>query len=423
MCTNPSSPPDYSNVCNSGSQSDGSSVAASTHQIPNLCGTGSECGNISPEWVFYGVNASTCCTGLNVVCQRKDFAGDPLQCCILNYTNTKNLSNCFTDAARQNTCDPKYRNLHLPNCRAVFSNVCIANNSTDANFVQAWQNGNCATFITESLTTPESVTWAQSAMAEVFQKYFSSGSSSSSGGGSQEGIAPPGQSGSFQTYLYNFCSANPTACQVGLNNTCAQYQRTDATGNINIVNFCGCHMSSSVYALYQNKFGIDRACDPLCARMGVIPNTDSAGNVSKCAGNVCIIDDVTVTLDQSTAGNFNFSQSCGGCEGNVNCNCTISGVDINAIEAKLGNISLNQVCQGKLNCFQVDPNNPNSPGVQVPCDSSNTGGGSNNTGGGNSTPGVDPNTANTNAFVALTIILIIFLFIVLLMYFARKYGT
>lgn len=127
-------------------------------------------------------------------------------------------------------------------------------------------------------------------------------------------------------------------------------------------------MLNSVYAQYENLYGISKQCDPICARPSTILFVDNTGQEQLCQSSVCIIDDVTLDFVQSSTGNISKTNICGGCIGAASCRCIISGITLSAAQSGVGNISLSNNCQGALECYQPNPNNPNGPAIQVNCE-------------------------------------------------------
>lgn len=353
-CDQPPNAPNYNNPCTEGDH------VGQLITIQGLCTDPengvTECNRVGPEWTF--ISSSPCpCTGDKIGCRRQFFQGDKRSCCIKNWDETRFISDCYSDPGMKQTCDPNYRGGSENGCRSLFKSVC--SDPTPDKYYDVWSSGDdfCGTMIRDNLLTPEGLSWAQTSMNSVIQKWFTS----------TEGIQPISRAEPFQDYLYNFCSENPSACDIGLSNVCSGYSREGASGNSKIADFCGCHMIPSVYALYSNQYAIGKECDPLCARTTTIPFTNQNGIIQECTSNICIIDDVTLHLTNSSVGNINFYQACGGCSGSASCQCTISGLSLETVEAGLGDINLEQYCQGSLTCYRQDPNNPGGPAIPVDC--------------------------------------------------------
>lgn len=308
-----------------------------------------------------------------------------------------------------------YDELNSPACQNLFNANCVQNLTTDSGFKSAWSvtstnpiTGNfCSNIIEANTLSPQglpnpnvdNVHWAQSSMNSVFEQYYGSVNNGE--------LIPIPNTGSFQDFLYAYCLDTPGACHLALTNICSPVSRTDASFNITIGNFCGCNMLSSQYALYSSQFGISQQCDPLCAKVGVIPLTSGNGQTETCDSNICIIDGATLTFIDSSAGTITFGQICGGCEISTNCTCDISGLSVNATNATIGNINLSQNCQGGIQCWQQGAD---GSAVQVPCDSTVTGGGSSSQ--TNTTiGGLSVETAGI-IFTILIVLILVFAFVV-----------
>ena len=313
------------------------------HKMPNYCGDTYICTSLGAgprsNGGDNGISVATkapedCCDGQRVYCVRVRFPGDPEICCEQSYNQNKILQNCFSGPGNTNACDPKYRDITGTACEDVFVSNCLNAPNTDAEFYAAWTK---TSFCSKSILVraQSNPNWSNAQMNAVFQKYFS-----------QNPIRSGATAGQFQNYLYNLCLNNPSVCQTALINTCINYTNEEAKGNPDVANLCGCHMNSVQNSLYTNVYGINVACTALCARPTTVQTTDATGQVVQCPGSVCIIDDVTISLANSSSGNINFGQVCGGCNGNTACKCLISGVSVDVADSKLGNINLQQNCTG-----------------------------------------------------------------------------
>ena len=330
--------PVYNNEC--------SASIGSEMQIIGYCAeySGNPCAEIQPdEWVFSTTlpcDPNCGSDAVGVRCRRVAFTANPTECCAEDSAN--GFGQCIINGR---TCDPIYRDILGGRCQQLFTQVCV-DNSTDTEFTNAWtKDAFCTKSVARwSRSGQPNLDWIREQMAQVFRNYFRSSET-------QGGIAPIGSSGQFQSILYGVCKAFPAACSTGLYETCLYYNRSSALGNTEIANFCGCHMPSQVYAQYTDLYGIQKECDPLCARTNTIPTTQVNGIPVICTSSQCIIDNVTISLVDSTSGSFNFSQACGGCTAGSQCNCIISDVSIEVIESELGNVSLEQYCTGTTSCY------------------------------------------------------------------------
>jgi hypothetical protein len=359
-CSQPENDPNYANVC--------STSIDEQYTIPGLCGDGNECRYIGDEWTDAGtiVDEEQCpCYGRKVVCQRTSFDADQRQCCLQDFSGTQNRNNCFVG---DTTCAPENRGPTQIGCRTLFSDTCGQTATPiDSVYMQYWDTPDeyCEKTLSgnvqnqNGILNPEGIRWSQSQMSNVLNAYFDN----------VGGIQPPGREGSFQNELYAICMKYPSACDIGLKQVCGNYTRLDAEANVNIGRFCGCHLNSTAYTQYEDQFGIPFNCDPVCSRLDTIPSVNNDYTTSLCEGAICIIDDITLSLvDSSVSGDVNFYQACGGCTGSESCTCIISGVDIIAVESGLGGVNLEQVCGSEPKCYTADTEDPTGPAIPVSCE-------------------------------------------------------
>ncbi len=459
-CSKDSSP-DLSDQCSSATAPPTGTVNVNdtsySYKVPNYCGDTSICDQIGsgtiPAQKFNGFGESVpqqedCCDGTSrIYCLRSFFPGDPGQCCLQSYDLNKIPQNCFTSSSSNGpaqACDPLYRNIVGTGCENLFTSVCVTSPKTDAEFFAAWNNSSfCPQTIIKHTTTPTNAAtaqqnkWANDQVALLFGKYFST---------VETGIQGPATAESFQSTLYNFCLANPAACQTALTTSCVNYTAADYAGNVNVSNFCGCHTNVALTTLYTDLYGIDASCMPSCSRFGTIPSTDSTGAPIKCQGNICIIDNVTITLANSEAGNISFGQFCSGCgsssgsspqgasagdgttgtvtnTSSTSCSCIISNVTISAAEADLGNINLAQAC-GNPTCVTTTATGEKQV---VDCITGQPSGGSLPTPNPQPPPGPTPapappssgvipgtNITPTTAFIIAGVVLFVFILLIIL---------
>lgn len=349
------------NVCNS---------MGDKFEIPDICGDPTMCATLGygNEWISDKEikDKDKCCGGgKRQICERHTFSGNPSRCCTQNYTGTGTNSDCFSDAANSKTCAPKYRSITGSGCRKMFSSVCVDPATSSNDMYDIWNtNPYCSSIIlansqfVNGAYNQEALTWAQSAMSQTFAKFLTF-----TGGV----IQPPGVDTRMQKYLYTFCYDNTQACTSALRETCNQYSIDTVSTNGNAVKFCGCYMGDIQYSRYTNLYGISKECTPICARNDTIGLMTDKGSVQPCRGSVCIIDNVSIYLNNTTTGPINFNQACGGCTGSSTCYCAITDINITTAEAQLGGIDLTQQCTGTLDCYRENPNDPNAPAVKVDC--------------------------------------------------------
>lgn len=181
----------------------------------------------------------------------------------------------------------------------------------------------------------------------------------------------------FIKYAIEYCSIMPGACDSTLQNYCYTETRDAMATDNNLRNLCGCFMKPDEdhYPFLSKQVPV--SCDPVCdvavVQQGI---TDQHGNwtANKCTETVCIIDNVSIEIVNSSGGTITFEQLCGNCQGNACSQCYIDNVSINEINSIIqGGITLDQVCG---TCYGPG-NTPENP-VTIPCS-------------GNPGPGPGPN--------------------------------
>jgi hypothetical protein len=162
---------------------------------------------------------------------------------------------------------------------------------------------------------------------------------------------------SFQTRLATLASTYPAAANSYLNNTlCTRYSRSDALNNKGILTFCGCHLPISQYDILENTGVSTFVCDSLCSNTIAIPTVQTGSLTPNiCNQPVCVINDVAITLINSTTGPISINQVCNGCSGaqGSSCNCAIVNVDLQANSSQLNRIDFSQNC-GNPTCYKND---------------------------------------------------------------------
>jgi len=169
----------------------------------------------------------------------------------------------------------------------------------------------------------------------------------------------------FQNTILGLCQNLdlPGGCDAYLkSNLCKGLSRDQITNSPVLADFCGCY--APINTAYE-KYAANPACDPLCHRASTVQRADPAtGNFDICSNTVCVIDDVSITVNRSQTGSISFDQICGGCGGvgKDPCECIISGVDIQNILSELGvGTQFNQLCGSNSVCLQVGPNGVDTP--------------------------------------------------------------
>ena len=168
----------------------------------------------------------------------------------------------------------------------------------------------------------------------------------------------------FQYLLVDMCNTaqNGQRCKEPLEILCQGYTREDMANPV-VRSMCGCYLPSTEYVS-----GIPRSCDTICSKSGTIKYYSSSSSQvpETCSTNVCIIDNVTINIQNSSAGDITFSQVCPLCSPTEQCRCIIDNINIIVEESSIGQASITQNCaSGITTCYAYNENNER---VEVSCD-------------------------------------------------------
>jgi hypothetical protein len=259
-------------------------------------------------------------------------------------------------------CSSSYIDPLSSQCRNLFTQTCITNPSTtadpDSQYTEAWSDPSqfCQQMLIQNVQSSylsgniDAANWARLQMSTLFETF------------------PWNQRGTFSPILQQACQVTPGACDTALIDVCASYTRDDLSVMPGILPFCGCYLLDVQYSRYETLYGLPRECDPLCARLDVVPGTILNGLPQFCNQTVCIIDNVNISLTGTQAGGFNFEQACGGCSGASSCVCIISDVTLDYVNSRVGETTISNQCTGGgSGCYMPDPYNPQGPAIQVSC--------------------------------------------------------
>lgn len=164
---------------------------------------------------------------------------------------------------------------------------------------------------------------------------------------------------SFQNDLLSLCldTALPGICDKQLTQYCAQFSREQVSNSPILTDFCGCYTPPDPNYLQLSGTGV---CDPLCHRTLTVQKAFlENGAFDTCSANVCVIDDVAITIAESTLGEgVNFTSICPACGGkNSNaCFCIISGINLTSTLSSIGVYNVNEFCGTGSTCLIEDSN-------------------------------------------------------------------
>lgn len=349
--------------------------------------------------------------GQSLLCQRVSFTGDPSTCCLNDLACTGIPSNnppaCYSDPARQHACSdgipavgsqvpvPNYRSITSIDCQDVLIQYCTGTLPTDnpssVEWLNRWTVGgprSCSNALARNIfrtgnTGPcivvppvpgicnihpvqtvnaEGYFWAQNVMDLAIARYTQQGFEI----GTLPGL--PGYN-PWQDYIYNtVCCPYPGVCAPALTTVCETKTAQRISLNPTLAQWCGCYLPEPEYQAYSVKFNIPPACTPMCNRVGTIPVVGINGEAVNCDQSVCLIDDVTVNIINSTiGGGIDFNQICSNCPG-ATCSCVVSNTTIDIANSTIGGnlVPIGQGC-GSFTCNQTNPGNTGPTNIAVPC--------------------------------------------------------
>lgn len=279
--------------------------------------------------------------GYRATCKRNSYKGSIEECC-------SEPGACFS--SNGGTCDPEARSYTGKLCQQNYLKICSDTNLN--NLKELWSPGGVCQRALEANSLAGNNAYVADLGSALLGSYFQN--------------FPVSESPSdLQNLIYDICIDNPLACSRYLENiTCPRYTREDLVNLPEARKFCGCNLSDDQYITDQSVLGgAGRECDSICISTQNVRPVNSAGDALYCQKTICIIDNISIDLLNSTLGGINFSQLCGDC-GSGGCLCIIKDVDINAEESEIGGINLSQEC-GNQQCYQTSSN---GEVVEVDCD-------------------------------------------------------
>jgi len=245
-----------------------------------------------------------------------------------------------------------------------------------------WQkNGECYTLLNQIPTTDINYVYLKVFMQDIFKQYYDNNCRIVSNIDSLN-YNP------VQQELYNSCRTFDNVCQFGLGgnpwiiNSFNYCQKPDVIPSVSVLNtnpqlayFCSCYLNPISYIPT-----IPIECDSLCGLTQSIKLYDIDNNKIQCQNNVCSISDITLNITESTTGEINFQQVCGGVCGEVSCSkCFLNNINVDILNSKTGDIRFTQNCGGTndataFECWE----SKNGKYVAVPCSESTGGNAINN---------------------------------------------
>jgi hypothetical protein len=166
----------------------------------------------------------------------------------------------------------------------------------------------------------------------------------------------------FNKYASTYCPMLPGACDEVLQSYCSNVERGELVFDPTLLNLCGCFMKpdNNHYPFFNKQVPV--SCDPVCVIASA--QQSSGGQLARCEKTVCIIDDVSFNIVNSSGGKITFDQICGSSStGNdARGQCFIDGVSINTINSSLAGVTIGQMC-GQCYAPGATAENPTT----IPC--------------------------------------------------------
>lgn len=265
-------------------------------------------------------------------------------------TGSDDLSNTLWTTRWPNECK-----------RAVEVNLYSIQSNPCAFEIAIPQDGNCHSEILQDINS-EGFLWSALLLQEVNKKLTSQNINILSNP-DELGYTP------LSDFLYkNICCGVPGLCQYMAQDLCQNTTISDLSIDSNKANWCGCYLPINEYQTYYDE-GFNLNCVPLCNRNSSL-SIGNNGITNGCQQSVCIIDDSTLLLaNTSVGGNINITNICSSCAGS-NCNCIINNTTSIFVQDTIGNnINLSQECGG-LTCKVPNPNKNGPKTITVPCQKS-----------------------------------------------------
>nr|WIL04099.1 putative membrane protein [Cedratvirus lena] len=309
-----------------------------------------------------------------------------LQCCLrdcsyANCTGASSLSSSSLSAS--SSCS-----ITSASCSTLLNNLCSGTNTNTEEWNRAWTQSSvperdipdCVYYLSRSLlretppvaqdigrTRPPPSLFRDSASISQSRDFMRSVFSNLITRGYLLGSAPNSRTfNSIEFSLYNVCKNVPGVCSSYLQDFCSTYNGQTILNNPALAKWCGCYLPEEEYARYVNEYSVNKECTPYCIRQESVPLANPAGNSPlTCAQNVCILDNVAITLQNSSVrGGANFSQICGDCGQGGRCSCVTSNINLTLVNSEVQGIDFTQNCSAQTSrCTR----RVGSVELEVPC--------------------------------------------------------
>lgn len=273
-----------------------------------------------------------------------------VDCCIMPTSQTfdccegENSEECYSSGS---TCDSNLpRTLQCPPTHWAGSPVCYPIMQKHCNY-DNWNEASetrCDTYMTDFSGAPQTAKQGIliSALNDWLVNHLDGGNT------------PPSESEPFVEKAANYCAQWPGLCDIYLEQACQNVTADDLVDNPQLSRLCACFLPDDQYMLSGI---IPVECNGMCAinshpdvngvLRGELDQSTGVRTPRLCDQTTCVIDDVAISMIDSTVnGDVDFSQICGNCPGG-NCTCVMNNITVDAVNAIVGGgIDLEQNCKG-----------------------------------------------------------------------------
>nr|WRK65189.1 transmembrane domain containing protein [Marseillevirus futianmevirus] len=280
------------------------------------------------------------CSGLSCAYKYKCMLRKPSMA-MNNTENTERVTGCctglFNNETALNKCAPGW----CPDTKlchdAMISHCSSASGWQDGSNPRDYSTSSCARYVNNS-KKELAADFLQKTLPAAFGSYrLITG----------EAIPPPIQS--LNNYLSNTCKLFPGSCSSFLSGFCQALSREDMTQGQVYADVCGCYMPESQYP-FSDK--VPRPCDPICNLPNAIPfATPGSDSEERCTDTVCILDNISIDVKNSSGGKIALNQLCGNSRGKDSkfSQCYFDNVTVDGVNAML--TSGDTIQQGCDICF------------------------------------------------------------------------
>ncbi|SPN79334.1 Transmembrane domain-containing protein [Cedratvirus Zaza IHUMI] len=295
---------------------------------------------------------------------------------------------CLRDCSYSQCSESNPCSVTSASCSTLMNTICLGTTGSVEDWNRAWTQSSipgrsipdCVYYLSRSLlretspvtqdiaqTRPPASLFRDSAIISQARDFMRQVFNNLTQRGYLLGSAPNSRTfNSIEFSLYNVCRNVPGVCSSYLQDFCSTYNGQVILSNPSLAKWCGCYLPDQEYARYVNEYSVNKECTPYCIREESVPLANPAGNsFLTCAQNVCILDDVAISLQNSSVrGGANFRQICGDCGSGGRCSCVTSNINLTLVNSQVQGIDFTQNCSAQTSrCTR----RVGSVELEVPC--------------------------------------------------------